>query len=107
MQQVIDPKPLRAFFQEVKELLDISLVLVPDNTTYPIQVDSPDGVTRDRAHELLNFIKSQCDLRDNEIAHIHNLPKSHKVKLEITQKAAVSLSEIYALSSFYDPDDDE
>ena len=103
-----DPKPLNAFFQEVEDQLRVKLEYVPDNTEYPIQVkDAPDGISRDKAHEVSQFIKAQVDLRDNEICKIHPVKKGPKVAIEITKTAAKALAEVYALSLFYDPDEEE
>lgn len=107
MSPVIDPKPLTAFFEEVANLIHIPLEFKPENQAFPIQVAHQDGLSRDKAFELLSFIKSQVDLRDNEIAKIHPIAKSHKVIIEISREAAHRLTEVYALSGFFDAPEDE
>lgn len=107
MPHSIDPKPLAAFFQEVTDFIDVPLVFTPENQAYPIQVALPEGLSRDKAFELLNFVKTQVDLKDNEIAKIHPIPKSHKVVIEFTRMAAQTLSEVYALSGFFETPEDE
>ena len=107
MPHAIDPKPLEAFFQEVADLIQVTLVFDPENKAYPIQVSHQEGLSREKAYELLHFIKTQVDLKDNEIAKIHPIPKSHKVIIEITHMAAQNLSEVYALSGFFEQSEDD
>ena len=107
MSHAIDPKPLAAFFQEVEDLIQVQLIFDPENQAYPIQVAHQDGLSREKAYELLHFVKTQVDLKDNEIAKIHPIPKTHKVLFEITRMAAHNLSEVYALSGFFESNEDE
>ncbi len=103
-----DPKPLNAFFQEVKDQTGIELKYLTDNEKFPIQLaNSPDGITRAQCHEILSAIKSQVDLRDNEIAKITSVPMTQRVVVEITQQAAHDLAQVYALSLFIEPEDED
>ncbi|MCS5711043.1 hypothetical protein [Candidatus Berkiella aquae] len=108
MSHRFDPKPLNAFFQEVKDQTGIKLAYVQDNEKFPIQLENKqDGITRAQCHEILSVIKSQVDLRDNEIAKITTVPMTQRVIVEITQRAAHELAEVYALSLFIEPEEDE
>jgi len=103
-----DPKPLNAFFQEVKDQTGIELKYQADNEKFPIQLnDQPDGISRPHCHEIMSMIKSQVDLRDNEIAKITPVPLTQRVVIEITQQAAHDLAQVYAMSLFIEPEDDE
>lgn len=103
-----DWKPLTAFFQEVKDQLDIQLKFLPDNADYPIQLDeTPDGLPRSKWFDLIQFIKLQTDLRENEIGKIHPIKNSKNVIPEISAIAAKTLAEVYGLSMFYNVEDNE
>lgn len=103
-----DLKPLKAFFQEVREQLDIELEYHPDNLKFPIQLThSADGISKAKCLELSNFIKVQVDLRDNQIAQIHPGAKPGKFMIEISAEATKALVDVYALSLFYDPDEED
>jgi hypothetical protein len=103
-----DLKPLKAFFKEVEDQLEVKLHYQPDNPKFPIQLDNaPDGISNLQCDRLLEFIKGQVDLRDNEIGTITPGKISGNVVLNISDKAAHQLAEIYALSLFYDADEDE
>ena len=108
MSHRFDPKPLNAFFQEVKDQTGIELKYLSDNEKFPIQLhDEPDWISRAHCHEILSMIKSQVDLRDNEIAKITPVPLTQKVVVEITAQAAHDLAQVYAMSLFIEPEDDE
>ena len=104
MSSRFDPRPLNAFFQEVDESLGIQLEYQSNNEKYPIQLVDPEGISKMKCHELLQFIKGQVDLRDNEISKLHPNQKGGRVLVEISAAAAEALSEVYALSLFYDSD---
>jgi hypothetical protein len=102
-----DPKPLNAFFQEIEELNRIKLKYVPENTEFPIQLENTtDGISRDKAMEVMQFIKGQVDLKENEICKIHTIHKGTKVIIEVTKMATQALAEVYSLSMFFDPEDE-
>ncbi len=108
MSHRFDPKPLNAFFQEVKDQTGIELKYSAENEKFPIQLaNAPDGISRAQCHEILTAIKSQVDLRDNEIAKITPVPMTQRVLVEISWQAAHDLAEVYALSLFIEPEDDE
>ena len=118
MTQAFEPRALEAFFQEVSDTLHIDLQYHPENERYPIQLASAEGITaegtstaegisRDKCHLLLQFIKTQIDLRDNEIAKLTPSVKSGKFLPEITQEAAHALAEVYALGFFIDTNEDD
>lgn len=102
-----DLQLLKAFFQEVQEQLEIALEYHPDNLKAPIQLVDKEGISKPKCLELLNFIKGQVNLRDNEIARISPSKKANKFIIEISAEATKALVEVYALSLFYDPDEDE
>ena len=71
MSHRFDPKPLNAFFQEVKDQTGIELKYQADNEKFPIQLNNqPDDISRAHCHEIMSIIKSQVDLRDTEIAKV-------------------------------------
>ncbi|MGD9591281.1 MAG: hypothetical protein AB7V32_02040 [Candidatus Berkiella sp.] len=109
MTSSFDPAPLEAFFEEVKEQLGIVLKYHSDNPKFPIQLASaPDGLAKNKCIELLQFIKTQVDLRDNEIGEIYaskTIPG--KYVFDIRMPAAKALADVYALSTFYPHEDDE
>ena len=107
MSSSLDPRPLNAFFREVQENLNIELIHTPDNEKFPIQLKNTEGISRVKSQELLMFIKGQIDLRDNEICKIHTIQKSPLVTMELTQSAAKALSDVYALSFFFDSSEEE
>lgn len=109
MPQGIDKRALDAFFKEVEELINLKLNYYPDNKKFPIQIDGqPDGISKIQCNKLLEFIAGQVDLRDNEIAQLTSSKIAGKVIVEITDNCTKKISEVYALSLFYDaPDEDE
>ncbi len=109
MAHTFDPAPLQAFFEEVKEQLDVELVYLPDNGKFPIQLKAaPIGLSRNKCIEVLQFIKAQVDLRDNEIADLYASKKGGgKYVLDIHMEAARALADVYALSTFYPHEDEE
>lgn len=107
MAQLLDPAPLEAFFEEVREQLSIELKYLPDNAKFPIQLESaPNGISRNKCVELLQFIKGQVDLRENEIGQLYASKSGGKYLLDISMEAALALADVYALSFFY-PHEDE
>lgn len=108
MAQTLDPVPLEAFFDEVKEQLGIQLKYLPDNAKFPIQLEnSPVGISRNKCVELLQFIKGQVDLRDNEIGQLYASKSGGKFLLDISMEAAMALADVYALSFFYHQEEPE
>ncbi len=105
----LDPAPLQAFFEEVKEQLGIDLKLHSDNPKFPIQLaNAPHGHSRNKCVELLQFIKGQVDLRDNEIGELYASKSSPgKYVLDIRMQAAKALEDVYAMSMFYPHEEDE
>jgi hypothetical protein len=98
---------LEAFFQEVEEQLGIKLNYLPDNDKFPIQLENaPVGLPRNKCVELLQFIKGQVDLRENEIAQLYASKTPGKFLLDISSEATKGLVDVYGLSMFY-PDGDE
>src|SRR5579871_2685943 len=106
MTQAFDARALKAFFQEVLDTIHVELIYDPENEKFPIQLAFTDGISRDKYHELLSFIKMQVDLRDNEIGKMVPI-KGGKVNFEVSKEAAHRLAEVYALSLFIEPDEDE
>ncbi len=104
-----DPAPLNAFFDEVKEQLGIELKYHSDNPKFPIQLAmAPNGLSRNKCIELLQFIKTQVDLRDNEIGELYASKTSPgKYVLDIHMHATKALADVYALSTFYPHEDEE
>lgn len=109
MAHSFDPAPLQAFFEEVKEQLGIGLKYLSDNPKFPIQLEAaPDGISRNKCVELLQFIKTQVDLRDNEIGELYASKKGGgKYVLDIRMECAKALADVYALSTFYPHEEDE
>lgn len=107
MSPSFDPKPLKPFFKEVEEQLGIKLVYHTENEKFPIQMASPDGISQSKCDDLLQFIKTQVDLRDNEIGALHRMPNTGKIRLELSLHATQMLAEVYALGFFYDEDDND
>lgn len=108
MTRRFDAKALNAFFQEVEDQLKIQLQYFPDDPKFPIQLkDAPMGISKDKCLLLLNFIKGQIDLRDNEIGKIYTTKANGKFLFDITHVAADAIAEVYALSLFIDPDEEE
>ncbi len=108
MAQTLDPVPLEAFFEEVKEQLGIQLKYLPDNAKFPIQLENaPLGISRNKCVELLQFIKGQVDLRENEIGQLYASKSGGKFLLDISMEAAIALSDVYALSFFYPHEEPE
>ena len=109
MAQTFDPAPLKAFFEEVEEQLGIHLIYHPDNPKFPIQLETaPEGISRLKCLELLQFIKGQVDLRDNEIGEIYASKKgSGKFIFEVSVEATHALADVYAMSMFYPHEDEE
>lgn len=102
-----DPKPLVAFFKEVEEQLGISLKYLAENNGYPIQlVDLDQGLNRLQVTQLLEFIRSQINLKDAEIAKITASKHVGNQIIFISMLATKQLADVYALSSFYDPEND-
>jgi hypothetical protein len=108
MAQSFDPAPLKAFFEEVEEQLGIHLKYHPDNPKFPIQLESPEGISRLKCVELLQFIKGQVDLRDNEIGELYASKKGGgKYIFEVSLEATHALADVYAMSMFYPHEDEE
>jgi hypothetical protein len=108
MAQSFDPAPLGAFFDEVNEQFGIKLKYLPDNAKYPIQLENaPEGVSRVKCVEVLQFIKGQVDLRDNEIGQLYASKKGGKFLLDISMQATQALADVYALSFFYPHEQEE
>lgn len=105
----LDPALLLPFFEEVKEQLGIELKYVSDNPKYPIQLAAaPAGLSRNKCVELLQFIKTQVDLRDNEIGELYASKTSPgKYLLDIRMPAAKALADVYALSFFIPHEEDD
>lgn len=98
---------LEAFFQEVEDQLGIKLNYRSDNEKFPIQLENaPVGLPRNKCVELLQFIKGQVDLRENEIGQLYASKTPGKFLLDISSEATKALVDVYGLSLFY-PDDDE
>lgn len=102
-----DPKPLTAFFDEVNDQLQVELNYLPDELHFPIQLKSSDGISKIKCIELLQFIKTQVDMRDAQIGKIHPAKNPGKFVIEISKEATIALADVYALSSFYPHDEDE
>lgn len=108
MAHSIDPEPLKAFFEEVKELFNIEVRFLPNNTEYPIQLSDPEtGQTKAKCLDLFQFIKGQTDLRDNEVGKIQGTKKPGRFVINVSNLAAKTLSDVYALSFFYPHEEDE
>ncbi|MBS0286175.1 MAG: hypothetical protein JSR17_02700 [Proteobacteria bacterium] len=109
MAHSFDPAPLQAFFEEAKEQLGIELKYLSDNPKFPIQLASaPEGLSRNKCVELLQFIKTQVDLRDNEIGELYASKTGHgKYVLDIRMECAKALADVYALSTFYPHEEEE
>lgn len=105
MAQSFDPEPLKAFFQEVKEQLGISLKYLPDNPRFPIQLEDPVALSKNKCLDLLNHIKGQVDLRDNAIGKIYPAKTPGKMVIDISREATEALAEVYALTTFYSHDE--
>jgi hypothetical protein len=102
-----DPKPLTAFFDEVKDQLQIELKYLPEEPKFPIQLVKEEGISKNKCIEIFQFIKTQVDLRDNQIGKIHPAKTPGKFVIEITKEATEALADVYALSSFYPHEDDD
>lgn len=99
---------LEAFFQEVDDQLGIKLNYLPDNKKFPIQLETaPIGLARSKCIELMQFIKGQVDLRENEIGQLYASKTSGKFLLDISAEATQALMEVYGLSMFYPEEDDD
>ncbi len=108
MAQSFDPAPLNAFFEEVDEQLGIHLKYHPDNPKFPIQLEETTGISRAKCVELLQFIKGQVDLRDNEIGELYASKKGGgKYIFEVSVEATHALADVYAMSMFYPHEDEE
>ena len=108
MPKALDERSLNAFFKEIEEQLHLILQFRPDNPHFPIQVENPENeITKLQCNRLMEFIQSQVDLRENEIAKILASKKAGNVIINITEKAAQKLSEVYGLSFFHDIETDE
>lgn len=107
MPQNFDPKPLNSFFKEVEEQLGVMLTYSPQNSVYPIQLVVPEkGITRTQVTQLLEFIRSQIDLKDAEIAKVTANKQPGKQNIAISNLATQKLAEVYALGFFYDAPED-
>lgn len=109
MAQSFDPGPLEAFFKEVSEQLGIELKYLPDNLKFPIQLENaPNGIARAKCIELLQFIKGQVDLRDNEIGEFYaSKTNPGKFLFDIRMEAAKALADVYAMSFFIPHEEEE
>lgn len=109
MAQSFDPAPLNAFFEEVQEQLGIHLIYHPDNPKFPIQLENAEqGISRNKCVELLQFIKGQVDLRDNEIGELYASKKGGgKFIFEVSIEATHALADVYAMSMFYPHEEEE
>lgn len=99
-----NPKPLEAFFKEVEEQIGISFHYDETNLNFPIQLNPEvSEISKIQCNRVLEFIKSQVDLKDSEIGKTSpGKTLSSHVRFEISLKAAKALAEIYALGFFYD-----
>jgi hypothetical protein len=103
MPQDVDLRPLKAFFKEVEEQLNLILSFRPDNPKYPIQIDNQDNeITKIQCNRLVEFIEGQVDLRNHDIVRLSPSKTAGKVIVDITEIATKKLAEVYALSLFYD-----
>jgi len=100
-----DPEPLKAFFEEVKEQLNIELKYLPDNPQFPVQIVS-EGLPKKKCLELLQFIKGQVDLRDTEIGKLYPNKEKGKFLFDVSMEASKALADVYALSYFFPHEED-